>query len=683
MKIVSITLAHSQMPVPGLIRGALASAPFADIHAVIDTTPDNPIVKQVLEGVDKVRCVDWKWRDDFSLARNLSLAIATAVVGEPAWGVILDTDERLHLDPSVDLRDALATHHAEADVLLVASKDGYQKDRFFRLPTQGAAFVGPTHEVCLGWKNRQTLAGMTFSELAKSPAELYVKRSRDERLLSEYTKKHPNDARWFYYLGDTLVGLERYDEAVVAFDRCASLRGWNEECAWASYRSAKISLDKGDYEKVIDACCRGMAHHAGLAELPWIAAVASSRLGRRDQATYWATISAAMGMNEGYGPKIPRMGFRHDPARWELPYDVLRYTTSGEEQAEAERKFYAAKEKRYGMPSSMASISRNVHDAVRHEARNDVALLARPIATILSTVRASKLLVDEAVLVAGGAAGYHLSNPSVAVHGGQLLCAIRSVNYKVEDDASYVVPASDCGEVKTQNFLSEIDPSTLTVRSIRHIGDYADAPKFPSLIHGYEDLRLIPLPGRLVASATMRDRAPNNRNAIALLELSDRGVERAYVQDGDRHEKNWMPILDGTADVSFLYMTDPTTVTRFDPETGQCKQVARHVPRFSLDHLRGGSQLIPMSDASLGFLAVTHEVTLRDKNRVYLHRFVRFAPDFTVAAVSEPWFFRRRGVEFCAGLARMGDDLILSYGLGDCEAWLMRVNETEVLAMLA
>jgi hypothetical protein len=55
---------------------------------------------------------------------------------------------------------------------------------------------------------------------------------------------------------------------------------------------------------------------------------------------------------------------------------------------------------------------------------------------------------------------------------------------------------------------------------------------------------------------------------------------------------------------------------------------------------------------------------------VYLHRFVRFGADFQVTGVSDPWYFTRIGIEFCAGLARDGDRLVASFGVNDASAHL-------------
>ncbi|MDR3476093.1 MAG: hypothetical protein P4M09_30985 [Devosia sp.] len=100
-------------------------------------------------------------------------------------------------------------------------------------------------------------------------------------------------------------------------------------------------------------------------------------------------------------------------------------------------------------------------------------------------------------------------------------------------------------------------------------------------------------------------------------------------------------------------------------------------PGVALDQLHGGSQAIPFDD---GWLALTHEVSLIEESRVYLHRFVRYDGQMQLTQFSEAFMLNGRGVEFAAGLAwhQDGERLIVSYGVKDSEAWLATVSTTDV-----
>jgi tetratricopeptide (TPR) repeat protein len=189
--------------------------------------------------------------------------------------------------------------------------------------------------------------------VAKSAEGYRRKFERDAEILTRHTTSHPDDPRWFYYLGDALNGLGRYAEAIAAFDRCTALNGWDEEGAWAAYRAAECYLRLGKPIEAVASCARGMARHAGMAELPWLAAYAAWQAGRPAQATYWAWMSEAMGLFRGHGQSVPRIGFRHPPALYEGPYDVLRFALKaiGDESGatEAERLYHEATAARHAV----------------------------------------------------------------------------------------------------------------------------------------------------------------------------------------------------------------------------------------------------------------------------------------------------------------------------------------------
>jgi tetratricopeptide (TPR) repeat protein len=306
-----------------LIGDALASArDWVDACIVIDTgvTDRSLELARSIAGRKYIGS-GFPWIDDFAAARNFALELARRCGF--AWAVMLDTDERIDLRGQ-DICPLL--RQTGADVLLVEDASGaYAKERFFRLPVRGR-YIGPTHECyVMDAGRREQLAGPRFVEIAKSAEEYLRKFARDAHILERYTAEHPDDPRWFYYLGDSLQNLQRYPEAIAAYSSCASLPGWDEQAAWARYRAAECWLKLGDPERAVQSCTLGLARHAGIAELPWLAAYASWTAGNFHQAIAWARLSAAAGNFRGAGRGVPRYGFRTPHALYEGPYDVLRF----------------------------------------------------------------------------------------------------------------------------------------------------------------------------------------------------------------------------------------------------------------------------------------------------------------------------------------------------------------------
>lgn len=319
LKCVSLTLTGSD---EALIGDALRSVlDWVDACLVIDTgvTDDSLAIARAVAG-DKYVERSFAWVEDFAAARNFALDAAVALGAE--WAVIVDTDERLDLrDEPIDT----ILEQATEDVVAVMHESGiYSKDRFFRLPARGR-FVGAVHEYYTAGAGERILPAARFSEVAKDPEGYRRKFERDAAILGRYTASYPDDARWFYYLGDALHNLGRYDEAIDAYQTCAGLKGWDEEAAWACYRAAECWIALGDPDRAIASCGAGLARHPGIAELPWLAAFACWRAERPAHAVAWSYLSIALGNFRGHGGALQRRGFRNPHALYEGPYDVLRF----------------------------------------------------------------------------------------------------------------------------------------------------------------------------------------------------------------------------------------------------------------------------------------------------------------------------------------------------------------------
>jgi glycosyltransferase involved in cell wall biosynthesis len=320
MKLVSTTLTGNSA---ALIADALTSVVgWVDACLVIDTgvTDDTLAIAREVAG-DKYVERRFTWSDDFSAARNFALDAAHELGFD--WAVTLDTDERIEPNGE-DLRAALGAAK-EGVVMLLDANRSYAKERFFRLPMP-ERYTGPTHEAFASYKvGTRTLKRAFFRELPKSEAELTRKFERDVAILAPHVRVNPGDPRWHYYLGESLKNLGRHAEAIAAYDACAALRGWNEESAWACYRAAECLCQLERYAEALDRCGLGLARHAGIAELAWLAGFAAYRLGNSAQAVYWARLAITHGLFRGDGASVPRIGFRNPAALYEGPYDVLRY----------------------------------------------------------------------------------------------------------------------------------------------------------------------------------------------------------------------------------------------------------------------------------------------------------------------------------------------------------------------
>jgi predicted GH43/DUF377 family glycosyl hydrolase len=281
--------------------------------------------------------------------------------------------------------------------------------------------------------------------------------------------------------------------------------------------------------------------------------------------------------------------------------------------------------------------------------------------------------------------GWSLFNPSIVAIGANFLVNVRSSNYQIVA-GRYVMPPEDGGAIKTRNLLVELTGELDPIRPRQSLE--CEYPATDYQVHGLEDVRLNIMPDyQIVASATVRNMAGHDGTCrIATAEVYRHtgrfvGLDCPETADG-QHEKNWMPI---TGRREWVYSANHSgRVCTVANESGRWAVTPRAPAPPISRGFRGSSQLVPIGGGR--WLCLIHEVAHeRDGRRIYEHRFVCFdeTADWEIVGISPPFAFREsRAIEFAAGLARRGDQLVASFGIRDAEAWLVEMNLPEVVRLL-
>ena len=142
------------------------------------------------------------------------------------------------------------------------------------------------------------------------------------------------------------------------------------------------------------------------------------------------------------------------------------------------------------------------------------------------------------------------------------------------------------------------------------------------------------------------------------------------------YEKNWAPFVDNGA-IRFMYR--PGHVVN---DTGQ--DISKVDPPFAVGHFAGSGGLIKI----LGYwMGIIHEARyhLGTPHRYYQHRFMLYdEKDYRVRAISKPFVFNDKVIEFAAGLAHHPKEnkIVISYGWKDCEARIATVKLSEVMEFI-
>ncbi len=293
-----------------------------------------------------------------------------------------------------------------------------------------------------------------------------------------------------------------------------------------------------------------------------------------------------------------------------------------------------------------------------------------------------------------------LCNPSILRWQGKWLVAARRPNYRMTAQGAYVVPGG-IDNLASETWLVECDDSLNPVAAFR-LDDHVARSTVPEARNGLEDPRLFIDHGRLFGLWSALQLAPQaavpdlegavmpdwtgTRNTMCIAEIRDTDVGPLQLlpsPHGAPREKNWMPVLDAEQP-TFLYRLEDMQVYAFDGER-LAKRYRRSTRIPALANWSGSSQIIAWDG---NWLCVAHlaarklTASLPKMEPLYPHRFVVLDPDWNVVGMSEPFFFEKRGIEFCAGLAEHDGRVVMSYGLGDKASALVSMEKSAVLAMI-
>ncbi len=291
--------------------------------------------------------------------------------------------------------------------------------------------------------------------------------------------------------------------------------------------------------------------------------------------------------------------------------------------------------------------------------------------------------------------GTGLCNPSVFVDEGKILVNIRHIQYtlyhselkKYEHQYGplvYLNPEND-NTLRTTNFVCELDEN-LDISYWSRVDTSAfDKPPLWEFV-GLEDARLVKWNGKFYLTGVRRDTTTNGQGRMELSEIEfnknqvkevsrfrvpvpgvDKGDETSYC------EKNWMPILD----LPFHYVkwTNGTEVVKTIPEENRTEQIAVKDWIWAPKDLRGGSQVLSHRD---GYLTLNHETDLfrseaGRKNATYRHRFTYWDKNWNIQKFSPVFSFLENQIEFACGMAKYQNDYLISFGVQDNAAYILRV----------
>jgi glycosyltransferase involved in cell wall biosynthesis len=642
-----------------------AAAPLVEAISVCDTgsddgTPD--IVTRWLETHHVAgRVSRHRWRD-FGENRTRSIHAAQDLLRALGWD--LERTYLLFLDADMVLRVDAEFRRTQltADVYRVVQRNGhlvYPNVRLARARLE-ARFVGATHEYfSAAGVTEETLTTLSIDDRDDGGYKA-DKLERDVRLLTAQLARDPGDARAMFYLAQSYRALGDFPRALAWYRRRIAAGGWAEEVWYAHYAIGLMYLATDDIPGAARALHAAIRLDPGRAE-PYAALAETFRTRRRHLR---ATFYGLRGLNRcGQGPPPERALFVESDA----PLRLLR---------ELSIAAYYTPHREAGFDANdRLALGADTPREVVTLAVNNQAFYAEPLPA-----------VSHAPITPALPAPFVPCNPSIVRTTRGYLVNCRSVSYRMDAYQRYTALEAD-GIYRTRNFLLELDRD---LRFVRQDEVRCDAPPLREhWVQGLEDCRLVHLGERLALTCTTTDRHPSGMIQLSLMVLDDqaRVVHEAPLagHGDDRVQKNWLPFTDGERGALYaVYGYEPLVVVRIDPETGRCVPVVERPQGRHFEDWRGSAGPLELPrERGGGRLLLIHEVAYQGR-RYYLHRFVLADAEWRIVRVSRPFYFRHRGIEFAGGacLSHDGADVLITFGVEDCEAWLCRIPLRRVLDLL-
>lgn len=633
-----------------------------DSWVIVDTGSSDgtpALIEETLAGIPGV-LHHRAWRD-FGHNRTELMELAR---GSADYLLLLDADHTLHeagplppLDPSV---------HAHR--LIHAGPVEYQVSRLVRGDV-GWRFVGRTHEY-LAADVPVVHAALDAWQIVHHAdgSSRATKFERDRDLLELSLVDDPGDARAVFYLAQTLESLGETGGARRRYEERARMGGFEEEAWYASWRAAALLVDD-DPELALGSLLAAWNRRPQRLEPVHDAVELCARHG------WWNVAHALTSVAVGT----------------ERPDDLLFVTRAlyeGVIESDHQRVCAAL-----GVAPGIVAGNRVGPPAVSGLATTSSDLPG--LEELVPSVRFGLIEVDVEP-------GWSTFNPSIASCGDSLAMVVRSANYDRRPDGSYVIDGGAGSVVRTRNYLLRFDrperagaeptsdghsdDTVGPVLDARLIVDRSSRTTFDTAIQGLEDGRLIWWNDGWWMVASCRDADPRGmaRMALAHLDLADERevtVSDAHVLPRPSphvHEKNWAPYVEG-GELRFVYSWAPLRVMRWDAAVAALDVVIERRSDPSAADWRGGTQGVGVPG---GTLFVVHRVMPGVSGRSYRHRFVLLDDDARIASSPE-FTFTGSEIEFAAGLARRGDELVVSFGVDDRLAAVATLPTIGVLNVLS
>lgn len=594
--------------------------------------------------------VNHEWKN-FGHNRTLSYVAAQKFCNKLNWkskfcyGLLLDADMNLVVTDKF-IKDDLTN-----DGYNLIQKNNaieYGNKRLLKL-SRNWKCVGVTHEYWCG-ANCDDLATLYINDIGDGGCKT-DKFIRDEQLLTQGLIDEPKNARYMFYLAQTLQNLKKYDEAILMYKRRIDAKDWYEEEWYSMYMLSKIYYELNNLTEMEYWGMRAYDFNKNRGENIYFL----TRIFREKSLHF----KAWHYMQLGKTIKKPNDKLFIEYNIYEHLFDyektILSYYVQPHKRIETLRELINYYNK-HDNGVCYSNIQYYV-DPIKHKSITKMNFLPR----------------DD--YVASSTSMLHRQN-------GMYILNIRYVNYRINKQGQYHMMVDGVLQtdkpIRTRNFTIMMDENLQICNNETMKEMHIDFPsKNNTHIKGIEDLRLYQ-DGDIIKWIGCSSEYSHDQHLRQITGTYD--IENNKLLDGisilppydSTCEKNWIPY--DPSDNKIIYSWHPFTIGKFVNDKLTIIQT-QDTPKF-FKHMRGSTNVIEYNN---NLYCMTH-IVIYSTPRKYYHQIMRINKNTNIIeAYTNPFYFCNNYIEYTLGFDIKNDTINVIASQNDMNPILITIDMNDCI----
>ncbi len=492
------------------------------------------------------------------------------------------------------------------------------------------------------------------------------KYERDINLLLKGLEDEPNNARYYFYLGQSYNCINNWEKSIEYYKKRIDAGGWREEIFYSHLQIGSMYKDKlNNWELALYHYIQAFQRSDGKRAESLLKIVEYYK----DKREYHSAIM--------FLEKVFKIPYPKDDLLF-IDYHAHTYKAYFEYSIIA----YYLGLKKEGLLACNYLLLTKEHEIpghIRNNAMNN-SFFYLPQMKTESIKRIENMMLLQYYNPSSCSFEFSKSNTNFTnLYEG----IFRTVNYTINDKGQYLYPPN-MNYIHTENYWVQLEDNVVIKQNKITISPNVKS-EFKRVYHsiqGLEDGRHIFYKNKLYASFTSFEYGRDAKASIVLAHINqDNYVVEKIVQpkyELDKIQKNWVPFIYNDK-LCFIYSYDPFIVLEVDPDSGECKEIIRKEFKYRFSDLRGSAAPIWLEDKQL-YLIMTHEVIFND-TRKYIHRFLLFDKDFNLFKVSIPFYFHKLFIEFSLSIMynKNTKKLVIPFSYKDGEAFIANIEFNDII----